>query len=368
MDRLDPAWDALMRRACELAARGAGRARPNPLVGCVVLDAGGAVVGEGWHAGAGGPHAEVVALREAGSLARGGTAVVTLEPCRHTGRTGPCTDALIEAGIARVVVGVADPTAAAGGGAEELRAAGVEVVDRVATAEAEHVNRAWLTTMRTGRPHVTLKTATTLDGRVAAADGTSRWVTGPAARADVHGLRSRSDAVLVGGGTLRTDDPHLAVRTAGADHRPLRVALDSAATITPGARILDDAAPTLVVVADDAPQARVAALRDLGVEVLAVPRTPAGLDLASLLQHLAERGVRALLVEGGPTVAASFVAGGLVDELVAYLAPSLLGAGPAALGDIGITTIAGAVRLHIFDVAQFGDDVRISARVHRERS
>lgn len=278
--------ESAMTRAVELAARGLGRTAPNPVVGCVVLDAAGRVVGEGWHARAGGPHAEVMALAEAGDAARGGTAVVTLEPCRHTGRTGPCTGALLDAGVDHVVVAVPDPTKAAGGGADLLRDNGIDVIEGIGHEAAAHGNRAWLHAMATGRPLVTWKLASTLDGRTAAADGTSRWITGPQARADVHRLRAQSDAVLVGGATLRADDPHLAVRDIDGAVQPLRVVIDSRAEVPLTARVLDDAAPTLVVVAEGADAAR---LRAADVDVLAVPADLAGLDLAAVLAGLHER-------------------------------------------------------------------------------
>lgn len=367
MTQAEHPLEAAMARACALAARAEGCTRPNPVVGCIVLDPDGEVVGEGWHERAGAPHAEAVALAAAGERARGGTAVVTLEPCRHTGRTGPCTEALLAAGVGKVVVGVTDPTAQAGGGAGVLRDAGVEVVAGVGQARAEHVNRAWLTTMRTGRAHLVLKTATTIDGRVAAADGTSRWITGAPAREDVHALRARCDAVLVGTGTLRTDDPHLAVR--GSDlpreSQPLRVALDPRAELPLTARAVDAAAPTLVVVEEGVDAGRLTAS---GVDVLAVPRSGRGLDLRAVLVALAGRGARSVLLEGGPTLAGSALADDLVDEVVAYIAPALLGAGPSALGDAGITTISEAVRLTPFDTTTVGDDVRVRALVRRERS
>lgn len=354
-----------MSRAVDLAARALGRTSPNPVVGCVVLDVEGRVVGEGFHEHAGGPHAEVVALRRAGERARGGTAVVTLEPCRHTGRTGPCTRALVEAGVARVVIGAEDPTTTAGGGAQELRAAGVDVVTGVGREAAEHVNRAWLHAATTGRPFVTWKLASTLDGRTAAADGTSRWITGPQARAAVHELRARHDAVLVGNGTLRADDPHLAVRDRPGATQPLRVVLDSTGEVPLTARVLDDAAPTLVVVAEGVDTGR---LRAADVDVLTVPRTPhGGLDLEAVLTGLAERGVRSVLLEGGATLAAAFVAAGLVDEVVAHIAPALLGSGRPVLEDAGITTITEALRLTTTDVARLGDDVAVTATVRRDR-
>lgn len=356
--------DTAMSRAVDLAGLALGRTSPNPVVGCVVLDADGRVVGEGFHEAAGGPHAEVGALRVAGESARGGTAVVTLEPCRHTGRTGPCTQALLHAGVSRVVVAVPDPTAGAGGGVQELRDAGVEVIVGVGHEAAEHVNRAWLHAMRHGRPYVTWKLASTLDGRTAAADGTSRWITGADARAEVHRLRARCDAVLVGGGTLRADDPHLAVRDVADAVQPVRVVLDSAAEIPLTARVLDDAAPTLVVVAEGVDASRLAAA---GVDVLVVPRSDTGLDPAVVLGALHERGIRSVLLEGGATIAGSFVAADLVDEVVAHLAPALLGSGRPVLTDAGITTITEALRLTTTDVTRLGDDVAITATVRRDR-
>lgn len=353
-----------MARAVELAARGLGRTAPNPVVGCVVLDAAGIVVGEGWHDCAGGPHAEVVALADAGEAARGGTAVVTLEPCRHTGRTGPCTTALLEAGITRVVVAVPDPTETAGGGADLLRRKGVDVVEGVGREAAEHGNRAWLHAVTTGRPWVTWKLASTLDGRTAAADGTSRWITGPTAREAVHRLRAERDAVLVGAGTLRADDPHLAVRDLDDVTQPLRVVLDPRAEVPLTARVLDDVAPTLVVVAEGTDAAR---LTDAGVDVLAVPAGERGLDLAVLLAALHARGVHSVLLEGGAHLAASAVAADLVDEVVAHIAPALLGAGSPVLADAGITTMTEALRLTTTDVARLGDDVAVTATVRRER-
>ncbi|GAA8849589.1 bifunctional diaminohydroxyphosphoribosylaminopyrimidine deaminase/5-amino-6-(5-phosphoribosylamino)uracil reductase RibD [Helicobacter pylori] len=353
-----------MARAVELAARGLGRTAPNPVVGCVVLDSAGIVVGEGWHDRAGGPHAEVVALADAEEAARGGTAVVTLEPCRHTGRTGPCTTALLEAGITRVVVAVPDPTETAGGGADLLRRKGVDVVEGVGREAAAHGNRAWLHAVTTGRPWVTWKLASTLDGRTAAADGTSRWITGPTAREAVHRLRAERDAVLVGAGTLRADDPHLAVRGLDDVTQPLRVVLDPRAEVPLTARVLDDVAPTLVVVAEGTDAAR---LTDAGVDVLAVPAGERGLDLAVLLVALHARGVHSVLLEGGAHLAASAVAADLVDEVVAHLAPALLGAGSPVLADAGITTMPEALRLTTTDVARLGDDVAVTATVRRER-
>lgn len=358
---VDPS--AAMARAVDLAALAIGRTSPNPVVGCVVLDAAGLVVGEGFHEGAGGPHAEVVALADAGDRARGGTAVVTLEPCRHTGRTGPCAQALVDAGVARVVIAVPDPTETAGGGADLLRRHGIDVVEGVGREAAAHGNRAWLHAMASGRPFVTWKLAATLDGRSAAADGTSRWITGPEARVAVHRLRADRDAVLVGTGTLRADDPHLAVRGLEGVRQPLRVVVDARGEIPLTARVLDEAAPTLVVVADDTDTSRLASA---GVDVLPVPRSATGLDPVALLEGLHERGLRSVLLEGGARLAGSFVRAGLVDEVVAHLAPALLGAGRPVLEDAGITTITEALRLTTTDVDRLGGDVVVTATVRRD--
>ncbi|MFI0896361.1 bifunctional diaminohydroxyphosphoribosylaminopyrimidine deaminase/5-amino-6-(5-phosphoribosylamino)uracil reductase RibD [Streptomyces sp. NPDC020983] len=355
-----------MRRAVALSARALGATAPNPVVGCVILDAAGRPAGEGWHRKAGGPHAEVHALEAAGAAARGGTAVVTLEPCNHTGRTGPCARALVAAGIARVVYAVADPSPTASGGAATLRAAGVDVESGLLAAEAEAVNTAWLTSVRRGRPYVLWKYAATLDGRVAAADGSSRWITSEQSRADVHRLRAQADAVVAGSGTLLADDPHLAVRGVEGAVQPLRVVVDTRARIRTTARVLDDAAPTLVAVAKDADTSHLDALD--GPEVVRLPYAPGlaagasrGLDVTALLAELHARGVRSVLLEGGPTLAGAFVAAGAVDTVVGYLAPALLGAGPNALGPAGISTLAQALRLDVTDVARLGPDLRITA-------
>lgn len=330
---------AAMSRAIALAELGLGSTSPNPIVGCVIVGPDGSVVGEGYHARAGQAHAEVVALRDAGERARGATAFVTLEPCRHIGRTPPCTQALIDAGVARVVFAVADPDPVAGHGADDLRAAGVRVEEGLLGDEAARSNEAWLHHARTGRPFVTWKYAATLDGRVAAADGTSRWITGEAARHDVHLLRARSDAIVVGTGTVLADDPRLDVRLPDApnSNRPLRVVVGRRA-VPPGARVLDDAAPTVLLTEHD-------------------PK--------SVLALLSVRGVVSVLLEGGPTLAGAFVAAGMVDRVVAYVAPALLGAGPAALGDAGIETLGSALRLHVEAVDLVGDDVRIIATPKR---
>jgi diaminohydroxyphosphoribosylaminopyrimidine deaminase/5-amino-6-(5-phosphoribosylamino)uracil reductase len=335
-----------MRRAVALSASGAGATYPNPSVGCVVVDAAGTVVGEGRTADGGRPHAEVVALAAAGDRARGGTAFVTLEPCAHTGGTPPCVEALVAAGVARVVVAVRDPHPLAAGGAEALRAHGIEVEVGLLADEAGYAQRAWLHAIRTGHPYVTWKFAATLDGRTAAADGTSRWITGPDARADVHRLRATADTILAGVGTVLADDPQLTVRDPDgtpAARQPLRVVVDSRGRTPADARVLDGTAPTLIVTAADH------------------PGTDGRVDLAALLKSLYDDGRRHVVVEGGATLAGGLVSAGLVDEVVAYLAPALLGAGTSALEGAGITTIGGALRLDVHDVARVGADVRISA-------
>jgi diaminohydroxyphosphoribosylaminopyrimidine deaminase / 5-amino-6-(5-phosphoribosylamino)uracil reductase len=336
-----------MGRAIELAGRGLGTTSPNPVVGCVLLDAEGAVVGEGFHAYAGGPHAEIVALCQAGDRARGGTAVVTLEPCDHTGRTGPCTDALISAGVARVVMAVPDPNPVASGGAETLRSAGIRVETGVRRDEAEAGNIAWLTAVRRGRPYLIWKFAATLDGRSAAADGSSMWITSESARTDVHKLRATTDAIIVGVGTVLADDPRLTVRLPDgtlAIRQPLRVVVDSSGRTPADARVRDLAAPFWV-----ATTAEVGAGPDGRV------------SLPALLAELHRRGVRAALLEGGPRLAGAFLAAGLVDKVVGYVAPKLLGAGPAALLDAGVDTIADAIDLEIVEVTQVGADLRLTA-------
>lgn len=343
-----------MRRALELAARGAATARPNPVVGAVVLDTSGAVVGEGWHQQAGGPHAEVLALAAAGDRAAGGTVVVTLEPCSHTGRTGPCTVAVRDAGVRRVVVSTVDPTPGAGGGADALRAAGLDVETGVLTAEGERVNRRWLTAVRTGRPWVVWKFAATLDGRSAAADGTSRWISSPESRADTHALRAASDAVIAGSGTVLADDPALTVRDAAGmptGRQPLRVVVDTHGRTPAGAKVRDETADTWIATA-----------AELGTD-------PCGhVDLSALLRELFARGSRVALLEGGPRLAGAFLRAGLVDEVVAYLAPTLLGDGLSAVAGTGVATLGDAFALDIEDVRRLGPDVRITGRHRRTPS
>lgn len=324
-------WQA-MGRARELALLGPRGI--NPQVGAVVLSPTGEVLAEGWHRGSGNPHAEIEALSHLSpDDARGATMVVTLEPCNHTGRTGPCAVALIDAGISRVVYAVADPAEPSSGGAERLRGHGIEVESGVRADEVEEFLTSWLTVVRLGRPFVTVKWAQSLDGRAAANDGTSKWITGPDARADVHRWRAASDAILVGTGTVFSDDPALT------------------------ARIGDE-------LALDQPMPVVVGLRDVPADA-AVRRHPRELvqtrthDLRVVLDDLRRRGVQSVFVEGGPTIASAFVREDLADRILTYVAPVLLGGERTAIGDIGVTTMAEARRLTLTAVETLGPDLLI---------
>jgi len=328
---------AALRRCLVLGEAASGFTSPNPPVGAMVLDRSGRAIGTGATQPAGGPHAEIVALEQAGGAAAGGTLICTLEPCAHHGRTGPCTDAIQAAGIARVVVGALDPNAVAAGGAEVLRTRGIAVVGALLLEEVRRsaLGR-WLSAIELGRPHVTWKYAASLDGRVAAADGSSRWITSAPARADVHRLRAELDAVIVGSGTVLADDPHLTVRDEEghlATRQPIRIVVDRRGRVPPDARVLDGSATTMVWID-------------------AIPE---------LLGALFDRGLRAVLLEGGPTLASAFLRGGYVDRIVGYLAPALLGAGPTVVGDLGIRGIAETLRLVVEDVTVLGPDVRVTA-------
>jgi diaminohydroxyphosphoribosylaminopyrimidine deaminase/5-amino-6-(5-phosphoribosylamino)uracil reductase len=326
-----------MRHALSVSAHGPAFG-VNPQVGCVILSPDGRMLAEGWHRGAGTAHAEVDALSKlTPEQTRGATAVVTLEPCNHTGLTGPCSQALIDAGIARVFYGASDPGPLSAGGAERLRQAGVEVTGSVLLPEVEGFLHRWLTASRHRRPFVTLKWASSLDGRAAASDGSSQWITGTAARQHVHEQRGQSDAIIVGTGTVLADDPSLTVRgEAGelSEHQPIPVVIGT--TPVPS-----------------------------GSKLLKHPRALVQLttrDLDEALRELFERGIRHAFVEGGPTLASSFIAAGLVDEYLIYLAPALIGGDRTAVGDIGVNTIADARKLSIRAIERVGDDVLIVAR------
>jgi len=360
-----------MRRALELAALGRGLVSPNPMVGAVVVRDG-HVVGEGWHEGPGTPHAEVRALATAGDLARGATLYCTLEPCDHVGRTPPCTGAIVVAGVARAVVAAGDPNPVVDGrGFERLRAAGVQVETGILEAASRRLNAAFERHVLTGLPLVTLKTAASLDGRTAARDGTSRWITGADARGDAHVLRGAADAIVAGAGTILADDPSLTVRDPSYHGRPpLRVVVDATGRVRPDARIFDHSAPTLVATTERVDRARADAWAAGGAEVVSFDQdATGGVSLPDLMAHLGKRDVQGVLLEGGATLAWSFVRDRLVDRVVLYLAPKLIGGSeaPGILMGEGFAPIDEAATLRIVSVDRIGDDVRVEADVHRDR-
>ena len=338
------AESAAMRRALALAQTPGVQLGPNPRVGCVLIDADGVEVAEGFHRGVGSPHAEADALAQAGGAARGTTAVVTLEPCNHIGQTGPCAQALVDAGVRRVVFAQPDPNPVAAGGAATLRGAGIEVEGGLLLGEARLVNRAWTFAIEHGRPFVTWKFATTLDGRSAAADGTSRWVSSPQARRDTHRLRALCDVILVGTNTVEVDDPELTVRDeldVPTQRQPLRAVM-GLRDLPEGKRVFNDRAETVRLRTRD-------------------PRQALTMLFGANRQHV--------FLEGGPTLAAAFLQAGLVDEIVTYVAPMLLGAGRNAVADLGITTIGDARHFDVTDVTVLAghepgqdDNVRLTMR------
>ena len=356
----------LMARAVRLARRGWYSARPNPRVGCVLVRDG-EVVGEGWHRRAGEPHAEVLALRAAGAQARGATACVTLEPCAHQGRTPPCSQALIEAGITRVVYGVRDPHRRAAGGLQTLAAAGIEVQGPVLEAECRALNPGFLACHERGWPRVRLKVAASLDGRTAMASGESRWITGAAARRDVQRLRAESCAIVTGIGTVLADDPRLTVRPeeldlaadeVPPDVQPLRVVVDSRLRVRGDLRLF--AEPGQVMIATAVEPRAVA-----GAEVIALPDAQGRVDLAALLRRLGERQCHEVLVEAGAKLAGALLAQGLVDQLILYLAPKLLGSEGWPLAQLPLARLAEAIDLDIVDLRAVGADWRILAEPRR---
>jgi len=373
-----------MLEALRLAARARCRTHPNPMVGCIIVRDG-QVVGTGYHHRAGEPHAEVLALREAGNAARGATVYVTLEPCAHYGRTPPCADALIRAGVARVVAAMADPDPrVAGRGLQRLKDAGIRTECGLLEEEARTLNRAYLKLKATGRPLVILKWAMTLDGKIACTSGDSRWVTGEVARSHVHQIRDQVDAILVGVGTALRDDPELTARPSrpgplpvwaggldpGPDpdwrpRDPLRIVLDSAARLPLEARLLSPALQdrpspnrTLVAVTHRAKPEKRRALEEKGAEVLVLPEQKEGVALEPLLEELGRRGIGTLLVEGGSQVHGSFLARGLADYVMVYVAPKLVGGAgaPGPVGGIGLQRMADAWRIGDVKVTQLGAD------------
>jgi diaminohydroxyphosphoribosylaminopyrimidine deaminase/5-amino-6-(5-phosphoribosylamino)uracil reductase len=363
--------EAYIERAIALAERGRGLVSPNPMVGAVVVDPAGRIVGEGWHEGPGLPHAEVVALDHAGDAARGATLYTSLEPCAHFGRTPPCVGAIIASGVARVVAATRDPNPVVDGrGLSELRAAGLEVREGVLAEEAERQNEAFGKHVRTGLPFVVWKMAASLDGKVAARDGSSRWITGEAARADVHRLRAWSDAIVVGARTALVDDPSLTVREPGYRGRPpLRVLVDARGRVPATGDLFDRAAPTLVATTELAQRERQEEWAAAGAEIVVYEPEGEGVPLGELAADLGKRDVQGVLLEGGPTLAFAAVEEGLVDRVVVYLAPKLIGGAdaPTVLGGRGFAPIASAVKLHLRSFDLLGADLRVEADVHRDR-
>lgn len=355
-----------MARALELAARGLWTTDPNPRVGCVIAD-GERVIAEGWHERAGGPHAEAMALAAAAGAVRGATAYVTLEPCCHYGRTPPCADALIAAGVRRVHYAVRDPNPrVSGGGVAKLEAAGIEVAGGLFADQARALNPGFHSRMERGRPWLRLKLASSLDGRTALANGLSRWITGDAARADVQELRGRSSAILTGCATVLADDPRLDLRLPHAGRQPLRVILDTQLRTPTAARILKPPGAALLLTASDDP-ARHRALVAAGARIDRLPAGSGGLDLAAVLRHLAGLEVNELQVECGPVLAGALMTARLVDEWVLYLAPALLGHDARPLARLpGIATLAERVQFAITDLRRIGDDLRITLHPPRD--
>jgi len=349
-----------MARALELAQRGLYTTDPNPRVGCVLVRDG-EVVGEGWHQRAGGPHAEAAALTAAGAAARGATAYVTLEPCNHHGRTPPCSEALLAAGVARVVYAIGDPNPQAVGGAARLAAAGIEVASGLMAQQAGQLNAGFLRRMRGGLPWVRVKLAASLDGRTALANGESRWITSKAARTDAQHGRARSSVILTGVGTILADDPALNVRIPDSDRQPLRVVLDSSLRTPSDARVINREGKVLVIAVRDEATRRLSLERQ-DVEVVVLPDAGGRPDLKAVLQLLAARGANEVWVEAGATLAGAFVRQGLFDELVVYLAPTLLGPAARALLDLPLLAdLAQRTALRFTGCRAVGDDLCITA-------
>ena len=351
-----------MAQALRLAERGLYTTTPNPRVGCVIVK-GCKVVGEGWHQKAGEAHAEVHALHAAGDGARGATAYVTLEPCSHHGRTPPCADTLIAAGVSRVVAAMQDPNPqVAGRGLARLKAAGIVAECGLLEVEARELNIGFVSRMTRGRPWLRLKVAASLDGKTALENGVSQWITGPAARQDGHRWRARACAILSGIGTVREDDPHLNVRGVETSRQPLKVVVDSRLELSLAARLLDSGRVIVATACED--QARMDALRGVGVDVLYLPGANGKVDLSALLQELGRRGINELHVEGGGRLNGALIDAGLVDELLLYLAPCLIG--DVARGMFSLPALASLEEkkhLAIGDARMVGCDLRILARL-----
>lgn len=350
-----------MARALQLAALGLETTTPNPRVGCVLVR-NDATIGEGWHRRAGEPHAEVHALAQAGERARGATAYVSLEPCSHHGRTPPCADALIAAGVARVVAAMTDPNPlVTGQGLARLRAAGIEVSQGLLEAEARELNIGFVSRMSRGRPWLRLKAAATLDGKTALNNGVSQWITGEAARADGHRWRARACAILTGIGTVKSDDPRLTVRAVPCQRQPLRVVVDARLELSPDARLVDGQ-PVLVVSAQATPE-KVARLAERNVEVVEIPNASGKADLPGLLRELGRRGINEVHAEAGFKLNGSLWREGCVDELLLYLAPALVGDDAQGLFNLSaLTRLEDRSRLRFHDIRQVGSDLRLLMR------
>jgi diaminohydroxyphosphoribosylaminopyrimidine deaminase / 5-amino-6-(5-phosphoribosylamino)uracil reductase len=361
-DQGSPLEQRYLRLACRLARKAAGRTSPNPMVGAVLVR-GGKIIGTGYHHFAGGPHAEINALKQAGAKSRGSTLYITLEPCSHHGRTPPCTRALIGAGIRAVVAGMRDPNPlVAGRGFKQLRRAGIKVRTGLCQEESAQIIEAFAKFITQRRPFVTLKLAATLDGKIATADGDARWISGERSRAQVHRWRDQMDAVLVGAGTVRADDPLLTCRRAGG-RNPYRVVLDSRLRISLAAKLLHlpDADKTIIATTTKAPLAKVRTLEKLGVVVWRLPSRNDRVAWLPLLRKLAGIGVVALLIEGGAAVAASALKSKVVDKLELFYAPKVVGGdGRAMIGPLGIDKMARALALRRFDLRRSGEDLWLS--------
>ena len=362
---VSPDDQRFMARALEIAERGLYTTTPNPRVGCVIVSDG-KILGEGWHERAGLPHAEALALKAAaasGATVRGATAYVTLEPCNHQGRTPPCAQALIGAGIARVVAAMADPnTTVAGGGLKQLEAAGMTVQCGLLEADARELNRGFISRMTRGRPWLRLKVASSLDGKTALNNGNSQWITGAAARKDGHAFRARACAVLTGIGTVRDDDPQLNVREVPTTRQPLRVVVDSKFEIALSAKIFEGGNVLLACAQEDA--AKAAALRAMNADTVCLPNANGKVDLMALMRELARREINEVHVESGFRLNGSLLNEGLVDELLLYLAPILIGDAARGMFHLPeLAELAGARRLQVFDQHLVGEDLRLRARL-----
>ena len=354
--------EQVMRLALRLAARGEGKTRPNPMVGAIVVHSG-RIVGQGYHHKAGQPHAEVLALRQAGSRAKGGTLYVTLEPCHHFGRTPPCTEAIVRSGIRRVVAATIDPNPRnRGRGLRFLRSRGIQTRVGILEREAQELNRVFVTWMRLKRPFVTVKVAQSIDGKIATRTGASRWISGPAARAWVHRLRSEVDAILVGVGTVLKDDPRLTARVGRGAHQPIKIIVDSHLRTSPRARVLSSGR-VIIATTRSAPHSKEKRLLRAGAEVLRLPARNGRVHLKSLLRKLAHRKISHVLIEGGGEIIASAFEAHAADRIAVIIAPKIIGGrnAPTVVEGIGITSLNQAITLKNLTVRRLGSDLLIEA-------